>query len=61
MARNDFVCQYANCEDTDTPIVVSDKRAMSRDRFCCASHAAFHLLRNCSLSTLDKLVEEHKS
>jgi len=54
----DFICQFGNCDSIDTPIVVSNKKKLERTRFCCEEHAARYLLRNASLSTLDRVVEE---
>jgi hypothetical protein len=53
----EFVCQYGNCERTETPILVSNKKALERARFCCAEHAALYLLRDCSLAALDRITE----
>jgi hypothetical protein len=49
----DFMCQWANCDKTDTPIIVSEKDANERNRFCCAEHAALYLLRGAN--SLDRL------
>ena len=57
----DFVCQFANCEETDTPILVTNKKAMERARFCCKEHAARYLLRDCSLKALDRVQEDFVS
>ena len=57
----DFICQYGNCDKIDTPILVSNKRTLERDRFCCEEHAALYLLRGCSLDTLDRVMETCKS
>lgn len=54
----EFLCEYGNCQETETPIVVSNKRSQERVRFCCEKHAALYLLRGCSLATLDEVVEE---
>lgn len=43
MAR-ERVCQYGNCEETETPIGVSGL-AGERPRFCCAGHAGLWLLQ----------------
>jgi hypothetical protein len=44
----EFMCAYANCEKTDTPITVTLKSRQGtgmRDRFCCQLHAAAFLLK----------------
>ena len=56
----DFICQFANCDSIDTPIVVSHKTKLERNRFCCEEHAARYLLRNASLAALDRIVEDIK-
>lgn len=56
----DFICQYASCEEIDTPILISNKKSLERARFCCAEHAALYLLRDCSLATLDRVTEACK-
>ena len=55
----DFICQFASCEKTDTPILVTNKKSLERARFCCSEHAARYLLRDCSLATLDRVQEDH--
>ena len=55
---SEFICQFANCEETDTPILVSNKKTQERARFCCEEHAARYLLREASLATLDRIVED---
>ncbi len=55
----DFVCQFGNCEETNTPIVVSTRgNPGERMRFCCAEHAARYLLRNSSLAGLSRIQED---
>ena len=56
----DFICQFRNCENLYTPIIVSDHRKKERARFCCEEHAARYLLRDASLDTLDRIIEEIK-
>lgn len=63
MAR-EYMCQYANCTETTTPIVVTDRRSMITGRFCCKKHAALYLLsryRRLSLADLDELEEQLKA
>jgi hypothetical protein len=55
---SDFICQFANCEETDTPILVTNKKAQERARFCCEEHAARYLMRRCSLKALDRVRED---
>lgn len=60
----EFMCQYASCTETKTPIVVSDRRGMTTGRFCCTKHAALYLLtryRRLSLADLDELEEQLKA
>lgn len=42
-----FMCQYGNCQESDTPIIVSDSTGIAgtrtRERFCCLTHAALCL------------------
>ena len=52
------MCQFGNCENTETPILISNKVTGERARFCCREHAARYLLRNCSLTTLDRVMED---
>lgn len=37
------VCQFGNCDETNTPISVNT--GDQRPRFCCLEHAALWLLR----------------
>jgi hypothetical protein len=55
MNMPEFMCQFGDCDETDTPIVISNKKSLERARFCCAEHAARYLLRNESLTTLDRV------
>jgi hypothetical protein len=45
----EFMCQWENCHITDTPIIVSEKDANERNRFCCIQHAALYLLQRAGL------------
>jgi hypothetical protein len=42
MAR-EYMCQYGNCDRTDTVITVTD--GMERAHFCCREHAGLWILR----------------
>lgn len=44
MAR-EFMCEYGNCEETQTPIRVNISDRQERARFCCLEHAGLWLLR----------------
>jgi len=35
-----FTCDYADCNETELPIVVTDRQGLTQDRFCCLEHAA---------------------
>jgi hypothetical protein len=52
MSEREYICQYGNCHETDTPILITNKRALERVRFCCEEHAALYLLRQCGLAAL---------
>lgn len=41
--KREFVCQYANCQKTAVPIILS--MPDERSRFCCADHAAVATVR----------------
>lgn len=41
----EFMCEYGNCENTDVPLVVSERDGQRR-RYCCSLHAACSLLYN---------------
>jgi hypothetical protein len=55
----DYMCAYGNCDNMDTPIVVSCRgNPGDRVRFCCEKHAALYLLkRRLSLADLDEVTE----
>ncbi len=38
--NNDYICQYASCHETKTPILVTDSQRGTRERYCCPEHAA---------------------
>lgn len=40
------MCQYGDCENTDTPILVSDAKGGYRVRFCCWEHAGLYALKH---------------
>ena len=58
----DHMCQYGNCDSTDTPIILSNKVRGSRDRFCCTLHAVLHVLHydsaNCTAEYADAVQNE---
>lgn len=60
MSPREFVCQWADCRETDTPVIVTDKQRLERNYFCCGEHAAQYLLRRCSLAALGRIMETHK-
>ncbi len=55
----EFICQYGNCDETDTPITITDRKAAERARFCCQEHAALYLMRR--VPKLKALAMEHAS
>lgn len=57
---SDFICQFANCDSLNTPILITNKITSDRARFCCEEHAARYLLRYCGLKTLDRVMEDHE-
>lgn len=56
----DFMCQYGNCEEICTPILISNKVTLERARFCCREHAALYLLRDASMATYDRVQEQFR-
>ena len=56
----DFVCQYGNCENLDTPILVSNKKRLERARFCCNLHAALYLMHDASMADYDRVQEQFR-
>lgn len=36
----EHVCAYSDCIEVDCPIIVTDKRGLTQERFCCLDHAA---------------------
>jgi hypothetical protein len=43
---SEFMCHYGDCEKTDTPIVLNNKKAAYRLRFCSMEHVALFALRS---------------
>lgn len=50
MSKREFICSYANCRETNVPIVCTspDERA----RFCCFDHAAVAIVRRARLEAM---------